>query len=155
IDYLKIDVQGAELDVFKGAPRVLAAATIVQTEAEFVALYEGQPLFGDLDVHLRAAGYQFHTFDGLATRCFRPFRVPGHFRGLRPVLWTDAVYVRDFMRLDRVSTAKLMKMAVMLDAIFNSYDLAALVIAEVDRRQGSSLAASYGQILIPAAGSAA
>ena len=155
VDYVKIDVQGAELDVFKGAPRVLASATIIQTEVEFVPIYEGQPLFGDIDVHLRSQGYQFHTFDGLATRCFRPFRIPGQIRGMRQVLWTDATYVRDFLRLDLVSTPKLLKMAVMLDAIFKSYDLAAMVMAEVDRRLGSAFAADYARLLIPERGAAA
>ena len=32
IDYIKIDVQGAEVDVFRGAPKTLAKTTLIQTD---------------------------------------------------------------------------------------------------------------------------
>ncbi len=44
IDLIKIDVQGAELDVFRGGGKALANALMVITEVEFVELYTGQPL---------------------------------------------------------------------------------------------------------------
>ena len=40
-DYLKIDVQGAELDVLRGAPRLLARAVVVHTEVEFAPAEDG------------------------------------------------------------------------------------------------------------------
>lgn len=45
IDMIKIDVQGAELDVFEGAGEKLDDVLCIWTEVEFVPMYEGQPLF--------------------------------------------------------------------------------------------------------------
>jgi methyltransferase FkbM-like protein len=67
-DYLKIDVQGAELDVLRGAPRLLAEALVVHAEVEFVPLYREQPLFADVDRTLRGAGYGLFALEEIQSR---------------------------------------------------------------------------------------
>jgi FkbM family methyltransferase len=57
-DFLKIDVQGGELDVLRGAGKVLATTVVVHCEVEFSRVYKNQPLFGDIDAHMRAAGFE-------------------------------------------------------------------------------------------------
>lgn len=57
VDYLKIDIQGGELDVFRHAKRKLAEASVIQTEVSFVGLYENQPSFGEIDIELRRQGF--------------------------------------------------------------------------------------------------
>lgn len=64
-DYLKVDVQGAELDVLRGAERALADVRAVEVEVEFQQLYEGQPLFADVDVWLRERGFALWRLRGL------------------------------------------------------------------------------------------
>jgi FkbM family methyltransferase len=54
---LKIDVQGAEDKVIKGAAEVLKKVSIIITEVSYATLYEGQPLFKDLFALL--GGYDF------------------------------------------------------------------------------------------------
>ncbi|TDQ83825.1 FkbM family methyltransferase [Dongia mobilis] len=67
---VKLDVQGAELDIFKGTrDEHLAEVLAIQTEVEFAELYRGQPLFTDLDAHLQARG--FVLFDILPVRSYR------------------------------------------------------------------------------------
>jgi FkbM family methyltransferase len=67
---IKLDVQGAELDIFRGTHDAhLAELLAIQTEVEFAELYRGQPLFRDLDAHLQARG--FVLFDILPVRAYR------------------------------------------------------------------------------------
>src|SRR5262249_12061696 len=73
IDYMKVDVQGAELDVLRGATRLLRRTLVVEAEVEFEPLYTDQPLFGDVDRFMRGQGYRFHTFTGLSGGAFTPF----------------------------------------------------------------------------------
>ena len=67
---LKLDVQGAELAIFQSTkPEHWRDILAIQTEVEFAELYAGQPLFGDVDAHLRARG--FILFDLLPVRSYR------------------------------------------------------------------------------------
>jgi inhibitor of KinA sporulation pathway (predicted exonuclease) len=56
---MKIDVQGFELEVLKGATQTLTHVRWVYLEASFVELYEGQPLAAELVEFLRHAGFDF------------------------------------------------------------------------------------------------
>jgi FkbM family methyltransferase len=149
IDLIKIDIQGGELDVFRAASRALDQAVIIITEVEFIELYKDQPLFGDIDRYLRGHGFQFHTFLGFGKRFFKPFIAPGNAgAGFHQMLWSDAVFVKDFMNLDRLPDTKLLKMAAILDATLGSHDLAAVALQEYDRRHGTSFSADYVSMIL-------
>ena len=53
-DILKLDIQGAELDVLRHGVKTLESAVIIESEVEFLELYKGQPIFGDMQVYARA-----------------------------------------------------------------------------------------------------
>lgn len=53
IDLLKVDVQGAELDVFRGAGGVLERTRVIHVEVGFTPVYEAQPLFHQVYDFLR------------------------------------------------------------------------------------------------------
>jgi FkbM family methyltransferase len=64
IELLKLDLQGAELEVLRGAGAALEQVRAVLVEVEFAALYAGQPLFGEVDALLRARGFElFNLYD--------------------------------------------------------------------------------------------
>jgi FkbM family methyltransferase len=54
---LKLDVQGAELDVLQGAVQQLSTVRLVESEVEFNPMYDRQPLYADVDRFLRAHGF--------------------------------------------------------------------------------------------------
>ncbi|MFG0274083.1 MAG: FkbM family methyltransferase [Phycisphaerales bacterium] len=61
IDFLKLDLQGFELEALKGADRLLRTSVrAVYSEAQLVELYEDAALFGDLDRFLRDRGFDLY-----------------------------------------------------------------------------------------------
>ena len=143
-DFLKIDIQGAELDVFDGAPDALNSILVVQTEVEFLELYKNQPLFADVDTALRRAGFQFHTFLGASSRCYKPVNLPNSgSQGVRQLLWGDAVYFRSVETWPSMETADLIKMAVILQDLYQSFDVVAAILQMLDQRDGSDLAQPF------------
>lgn len=62
IDILKMDVQGSELDILKGASKLLQAGDIklIYTEVCFIPHYEGAPLFDAIFQYLDSFGYSLY-----------------------------------------------------------------------------------------------
>jgi FkbM family methyltransferase len=124
IDFLQIDVQGADIQVLKGAQSLLQRSVLaVQIEVEFSQLYANQPLFAEVDQFLRSQG--FMLFDLLPSRLQRsPLGAAVHPGQL---LWGEAFYVRDPLQHPDVFYAKpeqILKLACIADALqFSDYAL--------------------------------
>jgi len=137
-DFLKVDVQGGELDVLKGGVRALEQCLVVECEVEFVPLYQNQPLFSDVDQFLRRHGFVLHKLINIAGRAMLPFAVQDSpFSPLSQLLWADAVFIRDFMRLDVLADEQLLKLACILHEAYRSDDMAFHLLREYDRRRGA------------------
>jgi FkbM family methyltransferase len=61
-DVIKIDVQGFELDVFKGALKTLTQAKYLIVELSFVSLYKGQPRNTELMEFLEVNNFRLVDF---------------------------------------------------------------------------------------------
>lgn len=70
IDAIKLDVQGGELAVLKGAERTLADRGVlaVYAEAQIVQLYDNAATFSEIDSFLRARGFHLHQIHTLSVR---------------------------------------------------------------------------------------
>ncbi len=148
VDFLKIDIQGAELMALRHGARQLARCGIVQSEVEFLPMYEGQPLFAELELHLRGLGLAFHKFSSMASPALKPLAVgTSPVGGLSQLLFADAVFARPFTGLGLLPAAKLLKTAVVLHDIYKSWDLALHFLAEHDRRTGSRFTELYRRAL--------
>jgi|GEM_PF-362245 len=145
MDLLKIDVQGGELKVFDGARKRLAECLVVWTEAEFVPLYRGQPLFADIDQHLRAQGFQFFCFHGLASRQLASWPVQGmtHARHSQQ-LWADAIYVPTPERIDTLNAGAAARLALIAHHVLGAWDLCHVALQRHDGVTGGALAPRYG-----------
>ena len=135
-DYLLIDVQGAELDVLSGATETLRETAVVEVEVEFIPLYEGQPLFADVEIFLRERGFLLHSWIDVSGRGLRPFAAGDRARPVSQFLWADAVFVRDFRRIDDLSPAKLLQTAIVLHEVYLSPDLAGSPWPPTTKRAG-------------------
>lgn len=169
IDYLKIDIQGGELMVFENATESLRSCLAIHTEVEFLPLYVGQPLFAEIDQFMRRHGFVLHTMQPLVKRAVAPlsggecpdlgpafgtthaeavrimenaFGGNPH-AGLNQILWTDALFVRDFTKLSLLDAEQLARYALLLHDLYGSYDLALRALMELDRRAGTGHAAVY------------
>lgn len=150
-DYLKLDVQGAELMVLQGAVRTLRDVLVLHTEVEFIPMYRDQPLFAEVDAFLRSQGFLLHRLVGLKSASFRLPGVEAEITGdVTQAMWAEAVYVRDFRSLERLSPEALVKLAVILQENYGSCDLAARVLAEHDRRTGTGYADHFLQLMLEA-----
>jgi FkbM family methyltransferase len=143
-DFLKLDVQGAELMILENAQEALRSVSLIQCEVEFIELYEGQPLMADIDEFLRSHGFCFHRFAYTSERPFKPWQINSNAKsGMNQLLWGDAIYIRDFRNVSNWTNRHLQAAVFMLHEAFGSYDSAHFLLQELDRRCGSDLATCY------------
>lgn len=124
IDFLQVDVQGAELNIFQGAQQIIKNSTLaIQTEVEFAPIYKNQPLFADVDNHLRQQGFFLQGFKGL--HCISKKSFPVEIKSAIPqylsgqLLWSDAFYFQDLIgQSSSVSPEKLLKQACIADILY-------------------------------------
>jgi FkbM family methyltransferase len=135
LDFLKIDVQGSELTVFRNGTEKLGSAVAIQTEVSFIALYKRQPAIGEIDVELRRQGFVPHCFADVKTWPIAPCvinRDPT--RALNQLLEADVVYVRDFSRSERMSDEQLKHLALIAHHCYKSFDLALRCVMVLEQR---------------------
>ena len=138
IDLIKIDVQGAELDVFKGATKALDKVVFIVSEVEFIPLYIDQPLFGDVCEYLTEKGLMFHKFLGMAGRSIKPIVIDSDPNFASQHMWADAIFIREISRLSNLAAAKLLKMGI-LAYMYGSPDVAFLCFKKYDEEKGTNI----------------
>ena len=92
VDVLKLDIQGAELMVLRCATRTLARTAVVHCEVEFAPIYDGQPLYPEVQTFLNAQGFALidllwsgKDYYDTPSRSIAPDRL----------LWADAVFFKE------------------------------------------------------------
>jgi hypothetical protein len=132
VSFMKLDAQGAELDILGGGRRLLRGCVGVEVEVEFSPIYEGQPVFSDVDQFLREQGFVLWR---LSHRChyselnlgLRTRDETAHFGGIDVsvrggsgrLFWADAVYFRDYDHLlkTEIEPRRLLILAALLSGL--------------------------------------
>lgn len=126
LDVLKMDAQGAELDILKGAKQTLASAVCVIPEVRFYRMYEDEPMWADVDTELRAQGFVLHKFLHQKSVTLPSGQKARFSKAAQSQLLDgDAVYIRNLEDPDAVSVDQFKMLALAADAIFGSPDLTA------------------------------
>jgi FkbM family methyltransferase len=92
-DFLSIDTQGAEYDILRGGQKVVSGNVLaVYCEVEFVPLYQGQKLFGDVTALLEEYGLGFAAFTRIESLSSR--REALGLRGQGLTTYGEALFLR-------------------------------------------------------------
>ena len=135
LDFLKIDIQGAELSVFKSGRQKLKKTVVIQTEISFMTLYKDQPAWGEIDIELRAQGFVPHCFAAVKQWPIAPFAyVDQPNRAVNQLLEADLVYVRDFTRPELMDDEQLKHLALIAHHCYQSYDLTLRCLILLEQR---------------------
>jgi hypothetical protein len=121
--------------ILENAKETLRHASVIQCRVEFVELYLGQPLMADVDSFLRSQGFTFLRFVYAAGRPFKPLQIIDRpYQSISQLLWADAIYVRDFRRLESWSNHQLRAASFLLHQLYDAFDLTTFLLSELDRR---------------------
>jgi len=138
VDFIKIDIQGAELDVFQGGTNTLKDVVAIVSEVEFVHHYVDQPLFGDVCAFLAEQEIMFHKFLGMAGRSLKPIVIANNPNFPTQHMWSDAIFIRDIFKLPALSPSKLLKLG-LLAFIYGSPDVTFQCFKNYDEKKGTNI----------------
>lgn len=102
VDFAKLDVQGAELEVLKGAGTLLPGLLGIKAEVWFAPYHKGIPHFSEVDQLLRGAGLSFFGLSSYGARgvgrtaCpVNMAQIPRCADHMGQLVTSDAYYFRD------------------------------------------------------------
>lgn len=165
VDFMKLNVQGAELEILRAGETVLPEVMGLLTEVAFVENYAGRPLFADIDAWLRGRGFTFFEFispltvgrnaSAVSTRLLPGFH---HWHGQR--VESHALYLRDPVALalqgadmDAFSFGKVLKLAALAERYFQvefAFEVLAWLAGAL-RQKGDAARAAEVEAVIAAA----
>lgn len=137
IDFIKMDVQGAELQILQNGKKKLQNTVAIQLEISFVPLYKNQPTFGEIDIELRSMGFMPHAFYPI--KCW-PLLPTLHSPDTKSqqLLEADIVYIKDISKPREFSLQQWKHLALISHHCYNSHDLTIRALKEIKNRQSES-----------------
>jgi FkbM family methyltransferase len=154
IDFIKLDVQGAELEVLRGGLDLLKTSLGLLVEVWFTPVYEDAPLFADIDNFARHQGFSFFSYRVYAATQFAGritspviFKNVTTFREQQAagqLVTADALYMRDLIdcagpqSVDITRILKLACLAEMCGQVEYAFELLAYVNDVLTERKDSA-----------------
>ena len=140
IDFIKIDTQGFELNILRGAKATLINHVVgLQLEVGFARLYESQPVFREVDAFLTECGFRLFKLRRLEWVRRPCARQPATSAG--QVIFGDALYLRDPLNPEYRWTPRDAHQAEALVLVALLYDVHDLVLELLATPQFSELLA--------------
>ena len=142
-DFIKVDAEGAELEILQGAQDLLPGLQGILSEMRFSKRFCGCPEYWEVEKYLREQSFELYDLDvyRLSRKALPyPYLYSNYFDDGRPaagpstqgqVLWADALYMRDLLGTN--PTPRSLIVAACLFEIFGLSDCAAeLILAHRD-----------------------
>ena len=104
-DFIKIDVQGYELEVLKGGEQAVSNSIGCELEVSFIEIYKNQPLFADIDQWMRSRGFFLADLERF---WWRRSAAPAEIQRRGTLAYGNAVYLKNeiFRSQDRAVAIK-------------------------------------------------
>ncbi len=140
IHFLKLDTEGSELDILRGATKVLASSVLgVRSEVMFAPVFKDAPGFGEIHQYLLGHGFELLNLDysGAGNKAGK-FTLPNRYGKL---LSTDGVWIVGNDRLFAETGERLLRDVVLFaHFLFNNgaTDLGVDVLLRAVTREGVS-----------------
>ena len=127
--FLKIDTQGTELDILRSGDRLVRGPLLgVYVECSFRQIYKEQPLFGDVDQHLRERGFLLFTMNRVN---LRRAGYREQYYSKRITAWAHCLYLREPDTLAAADLPQALPRLLALALSFQHFDLAFEVMARI------------------------
>lgn len=142
-DFIKIDVQGMEMDVFNGGVENFENCIGVRTEVYFRKLYENQPLFPDIDIFMRSIGMipimflEFHSWRRTTKKKY-PKLASGKMAFSRgEMMHSDILYLKDpeYLKSDSIEQIKKCIKAALVGIAYKQYDYSFNILSKKEIRE--------------------
>ena len=127
IDFVKLDIQGGELNALRGLEESLNDCLAMEIEVEFSEMYNSQPLFGEVHNFLSSKGFYFFDFVNLCR-----WERNSH-NGFGRCIFGDGLWMKELKNLDSNNTETYLKYA----AICSLYGLTEEAINSLQFLEGT------------------
>lgn len=132
IDFLSLDVQGAEYDILYGAKDLLEKNCIgIQLEVEFAKLYQDQKTFSDINCLMESLGFELLELGSFGR--FAPISLPIGFRGSEQPLYAEAVYIKTYSKLAQNNDIELLCKGALFSLIYKKLGLCLKFLTEATK----------------------
>lgn len=135
IDFIKMDIQGAELMAIQGAKKSLDKVLGLELELEFLEVYKSQPLYGEITKHLHERGFEFYDFVRL-TRWDRD----NIYNEMGQCAWGDGLFLRtpEYIISNFSNDIQMIKRYLVICLLYKKFDLIHTVISSLESTESIS-----------------
>jgi FkbM family methyltransferase len=141
-DFLKIDTQGAELEIIKGSVQHLIRTIGLEVEVQFHKIYSDEPLFHDVASYLET--HKFDFIDFIHLKRWGRYKLDN--RG--QLIFADALFLRSPEFILEKNSLELCKKYIGICLIYNRFDYINVILgSSIGKNKISSKSKKYIKVL--------
>lgn len=146
--FIKMDVQGFELNILKHSINTLQNVAMLQIEASPTPIYKNEPTFFEVGQWLYDNGFVLHTLSNQNKRAFKPFgNDENPFSAVKQIFQLDAVFIPNPLSWQKLDTERLLSLAFFAHTIYQSFDVSMRALLIVDERIKGNRVEQYRKYL--------